>query len=633
MALVQLDSENADRDLTSSVTVLTHTPDASSPMLCQGYIVLGDGAKDLDGTGGNFELVITIGGQTIQPSPEIIAFGTEIRSAIWTTQFLAPSNTEVVFKVKSPNAGDTDVDVTAYLFDLMPMITAAFDPATDSLQSIRDAIAAAAPVEYAPDGSSVITTGNEDANTFADCALDNGTRWTIGDENGTNTIDVICEFNMGSNRLATGLAINGYFDRSGGGGYIVDVYAYNYTTASWDKLSAGTADTEMRNRASDKDYSFALTTAHTDHITSLGEVKINFRSTRATTAGGDVLYLDHVVISGVAAGATSPEAIAQAVHSELDAHLTHIPLFTGEVRYVDADGGDDANNGETPSAAYATITACIAASVAGEYITVKAGTYAEAVDLNLEGLELHGEIGTEITGSGGVPLTISGDHCRVSLVDVVPDAGQIGCVITGDEAHLIHVKSHDTGLIGFQVASGSIRSIYEDCQAGGFSSIGFDVKGPSNIFNRCTVRGDGGSETGFNLSDTLAHRNDFNNCATIDCATAGWDVDSGADDNLFNSCADSDGCGARVDDGANNTWRDFKEADTPVVDATSILAEVVEDQGSITLKQALQILIAALAGVTTSTGKVLKTPNGSATRITMTIDTTNNERDTVTLSF
>ena len=64
-----------------------------------------------------------------------------------------------------------------------------------------------------------------------------------------------------------------------------------------------------------------------------------------------------------------------------------------------------------------------------------------------------------------------------------------------------------------------------------------------------------------------------------------------------------------------------------------ILAEVVESQGSITFKEALQIMISALAGVPTSGGKVLKTPNGSATRITMTIDTTNNERDTVTLNF
>ncbi len=118
MSVTQLDTENADKDLTSLVTVLTDTPDAADNIMCQGYIVLGDGAKDLDGTGGNFQLVITVGGQTVQPSPEVVAFGTEVRSAVWTAIFPVPSNTEVILRVLSPNVADTDVDVTAYLYNM-----------------------------------------------------------------------------------------------------------------------------------------------------------------------------------------------------------------------------------------------------------------------------------------------------------------------------------------------------------------------------------------------------------------------------------------------------------------------------------------------------------------------------------
>jgi len=116
--ITQLDTENADRDLTSLVTVLTDTPDASNPMICQGLVLFGDGAKDLDGTGGTFELVITVGGQTVQPSPQEVEFGTEVRSSVWTTPFPVPANMEVIMRVKSPNAGDNDVDVTAYLYDI-----------------------------------------------------------------------------------------------------------------------------------------------------------------------------------------------------------------------------------------------------------------------------------------------------------------------------------------------------------------------------------------------------------------------------------------------------------------------------------------------------------------------------------
>lgn len=117
--IVLLDSENADRDLkTAAITVLTHTPDASNPMLCQVLVKLGDGTKNLDGTGGDFELTITVGGQTIEPSPQTITFSTAVRAAIWSTPFPVPPNNEVVVKVLSPNAADSDVDTTAYLYDV-----------------------------------------------------------------------------------------------------------------------------------------------------------------------------------------------------------------------------------------------------------------------------------------------------------------------------------------------------------------------------------------------------------------------------------------------------------------------------------------------------------------------------------
>lgn len=118
MPLTQLDSENADRDLTAIVTVLTHTPSASAALWCQGLVLLGDGAKDLDGTGGNFELTVIVGGRTIQPNPQKVKFDTAISSGAWTTVFPVPANAEVILRIKSPNAADTDVDATAYLYDV-----------------------------------------------------------------------------------------------------------------------------------------------------------------------------------------------------------------------------------------------------------------------------------------------------------------------------------------------------------------------------------------------------------------------------------------------------------------------------------------------------------------------------------
>lgn len=114
----QLDTENANLDLTSLVTVLTNTPDANAPTLCQAYIALGDGTDDLDGSGGDFEVTITIGGQTLEPDPQTVTFSTAARAAIFTAAFPVPANEEVIVKIKSPNAGDTDVDITAYLYEV-----------------------------------------------------------------------------------------------------------------------------------------------------------------------------------------------------------------------------------------------------------------------------------------------------------------------------------------------------------------------------------------------------------------------------------------------------------------------------------------------------------------------------------
>jgi hypothetical protein len=65
-------------------------------------------------------------------------------------------------------------------------------------------------------------------------------------------------------------------------------------------------------------------------------------------------------------------------------------------------------------------------------------------------------------------------------------------------------------------------------------------------------------------------------------------------------------------------------ADAVTEIANAVLATVVESNGSITLKQAVDLILAACAGVTSSGGTVLKDPSGTATRITATIDGSNN---------
>lgn len=72
-------------------------------------------------------------------------------------------------------------------------------------------------------------------------------------------------------------------------------------------------------------------------------------------------------------------------------------------------------------------------------------------------------------------------------------------------------------------------------------------------------------------------------------------------------------------------------ADAVTEIVTAIKAAVIESNGSVTLQQAISVMLAALAGVTASGGTVLKDPSGTATRISATVNGSN-ERTAMTLT-
>ena len=116
---VQLDTENSDLDLTATKTVLTDTPNASRVTRCQAVVYVGDGTKDHAAAATAWELGLKVDGNDVQPLPQTITAGAaSIRSAFATHEFVVGAGAEVIVTLKSPNAGDTDVDVTAYLYEV-----------------------------------------------------------------------------------------------------------------------------------------------------------------------------------------------------------------------------------------------------------------------------------------------------------------------------------------------------------------------------------------------------------------------------------------------------------------------------------------------------------------------------------
>jgi hypothetical protein len=65
-------------------------------------------------------------------------------------------------------------------------------------------------------------------------------------------------------------------------------------------------------------------------------------------------------------------------------------------------------------------------------------------------------------------------------------------------------------------------------------------------------------------------------------------------------------------------------ADAEQAIANAVVTTVVESQDNITLQQALSVILSAVAGVTSSNGAALYSPNGLAQRIAATIDANNN---------
>jgi hypothetical protein len=84
-------------------------------------------------------------------------------------------------------------------------------------------------------------------------------------------------------------------------------------------------------------------------------------------------------------------------------------------------------------------------------------------------------------------------------------------------------------------------------------------------------------------------------------------------------------------DGANLGLTTLSNTATLTQIKDAVADDVYESQGSITHQQAISIMLAILAGRTTTGGLVFQTPNGAATRATATVDASNN-RTAMTLS-
>ena len=339
---------------------------------------------------------------------------------------------------------------------------------------------------------------------------------------------------------------------SGGAVSVID-----FIVMVWDQISNDT-NAILHKTGEDGEYEYPLGVSYM--TTDNNEVFLRFsdegQGSFKTTYD---LRLDQVgvITKSLAGGSVSAETYAAAVHTELDDHFRHIPSFTGEVSYV-SPAGSDGNSGHDPASPLLTIGAAITLATAGDYIKVFAASFTEAVVLNKDGLELHGEIGARITGNGGVPLTISADYCRVDELILTPAAGQVALVVSGDY-NKIQVMRTIGGTIAVQdTGTGNEITLVAATE---YTTTGFDLQGPGAYVCDCLAVSSQASTRGYYLSNTAADRTTVNRSTSVNNDTAGFEVISGVTNAAFTNCIESPTCGTRVDAGTNTAWRNHSRTD------------------------------------------------------------------------
>ena len=231
--------------------------------------------------------------------------------------------------------------------------------------------------------------------------------------------------------------------------------------------------------------------------------------------------------------------------------IRHIPRFTGNIWFVDVTNGLDTNSGKKPEEAFATIGKAISTAASGDAITVKAGTYAETgLDLNLNGLELWGEIGASILNPIGTGLIVSGASCRIrEMIIIAP--GQIALQITGNYSVIEAVTTPGVA-VGIDIDSEANR--LRNIIVGAPTTTGIDISSPYNFLENVLVSNPAVAARGFYLSTSNADQNTLLSCHSIGNTTAGFEVVTGANYNAFIKCTSGGGDGKRIDNGDFNLW-------------------------------------------------------------------------------
>ena len=257
-------------------------------------------------------------------------------------------------------------------------------------------------------------------------------------------------------------------------------------------------------------------------------------------------------------------AIVKRISETQDAHL---PMFTGDLWYVDAGQTDDSGDGASPATAKKTIAAAISAAAAGDAITVKAGTYDESgLNLNKSAMELRLEAGTILQDSGdGTVLTVSAFGCMVigsGNVRIDPTGGATGVLVSGNFVYLenLRVNANDAGALGFDI-TGTGTEVHS-CRCSSPTTAAYKIQGDKTMLQDCCTGGTTDASTiGYWVTNSCDKAR-IRDCGSQGHSTAGFQVDSGCTNGVVTGSHSGGGDGPRIDNGSLFHWPFFESVST-----------------------------------------------------------------------
>jgi len=218
----------------------------------------------------------------------------------------------------------------------------------------------------------------------------------------------------------------------------------------------------------------------------------------------------------------------------------NIPQFTGTVYYVDAARPDDTGDGLTPATAKKTITAAEALLTAGDAIKIGAGTYAEAVTLNVASCELWFEIGAVIAPGAGTPLTISANYCKVicdgGALFLTPVAGGTGMVISGANCYVHDVRVNCASIadLGYDITGNGC--VLDHCRCADPLVAAFKIQGDKiALYDCCTGGQAANTSIGFWVTNT-ADQFRLIGCGSQGHISGSFVIDTGCTNGCVRDC-------------------------------------------------------------------------------------------------